>query len=154
LACLELSLVGLLHALHLPQPLLLGHIIQPLSFSCHLILMLPQGCSPLSLKQAQLLPFLQEHISSPIFTHDAATDTCAFKPGCLMSHNRLHTSNCEVLMMTQPFVALLLMHHLAAERLLRLQQAASPIKVQYMQQQLQLNYAVLSVAADQRSAQS
>ena len=57
-------------------------------------------------------------------------------------------------MITQPFVALLLMHHLAAERLLRLQQAASPIKVQYMQQQLQLNYAVLSVAADQRSAQS
>jgi hypothetical protein len=37
--------------------------------------MLPQGCSALGLKQAQLLPFLQEHISSPVLSHDAATDT-------------------------------------------------------------------------------
>ncbi len=124
-ACLELSLVGLLHALHLPQPLLLGNIIQPLSLSCHLILMLPQGCLALSLKQAQLLPFLQEHVSSPAASAayrqlsslrvgqylqsslqqgymctrqvlSHTTYTYASKPGCVMGHNWLHTPDYKI----------------------------------------------------------
>ena len=96
-----------------------------------------------------------EHNSSPVFTHDAATDTCAFKPACLMSHNWLHTSKCKVRVTALwPSAAHALSCCCKAAVNPACLTAASPKKVQHMQQQVQLNYAVLSVAANQRSAQS
>ncbi len=40
--------------------------------------------------------FLNGTPTSLVLSH--TTYTCAFKPGCLMSHNWLHTPECKVLM--------------------------------------------------------
>lgn len=57
-AYLQLRLVTGFHAFQLPEPLLLGTVLQALSLCCQLILMLPKGRPPFRLQQAQLLPLL------------------------------------------------------------------------------------------------